>query len=173
MSHIGGPAIRSDAWSKVNGETVYAYDYKEAGMLYGVLVRSPYAAGKLLRCDLGKARAMAGVRAAIAAADVPAVLAGWSMRDTPLFAREGVRYIGEPIAAVAADSLAEARRLIGVDYRGAQATIEVTADNIRSFCNYMGSENPLFLDPEYAAQTRWGASSRPRRWWARRSSPRA
>ena len=71
------------------------------------------------------------------------------------------------------DSLAEARRLIGVDYRGAQATIEVTADNIRSFCNYMGSENPLFLDPEYAAQTRWGASSRPRRWWARRSSPRA
>ena len=58
MSHIGTPAIRSDAWSKVNGETVYTYDYKEAGMLYGVLLRSPHAAGKLLGCDLSKARAM-------------------------------------------------------------------------------------------------------------------
>ncbi len=108
MSHIGSAAIRSDAWSKVNGETVYTYDYKEAGMLYGVLLRSPHAAGRLKRCDLAKARTMPGVRAAISASDVPGVLAGWSMRDTPLFARDRVRYIGEPIAAVAADSLAEA-----------------------------------------------------------------
>jgi len=41
------------------------------------------------------------------------------------------------------NSLADARRFIGVDYRGARATIEITADNIRDFCNYMGSENPL------------------------------
>lgn len=54
------------------------------------------------------------------------------------------------------DSLADARRLIGVDYRGAQAVVEITQDNIRDFCNYMGSENPLFLDSEYAARTRWG-----------------
>ena len=54
------------------------------------------------------------------------------------------------------NSLAEARRLIGVDYRGAQATVEITRENIRTYCNYMGSDNPLFLDPEYAARTRWG-----------------
>ena len=54
------------------------------------------------------------------------------------------------------NSLADARRLIGVDYRGARAVVEITSDNIRDFCNYMGSENPLFLDSEYAAQTRWG-----------------
>jgi len=54
------------------------------------------------------------------------------------------------------DSLADARRLIGVDYRGARAVIEITHDNIRDYCNYMGSENPLFLDEGYAAQTRWG-----------------
>lgn len=54
------------------------------------------------------------------------------------------------------NSLADARRLIGVDYRGARATIEVTADNIRDFCNYMGSENPLYLDNDYAARTKWG-----------------
>ena len=76
MSHIGSAAIRSDAWSKVNGETVYTYDYKEAGMLYGVLLRSPHAAGELRRCDLAKARGMPGVRAVIANADVPATLGG-------------------------------------------------------------------------------------------------
>jgi acyl dehydratase len=54
------------------------------------------------------------------------------------------------------DSLAEARRLIGVDYRGARATIEITRDNIRDFCNYIGSDNPLFLDEDYARRTRWG-----------------
>lgn len=108
MSHIGSSAIRSDAWSKASGEAIYAYDYKEAGMLYGYLLRSRHAAGELVRLDLTKARAMPGVRAVICAADVPETLAGWSMLDTPLFARDRVRYIGEPIAAIAADSLAEA-----------------------------------------------------------------
>ena len=54
------------------------------------------------------------------------------------------------------ESLADARRLRGVDYRGARATIEITPDNIRDYCNWMGSENPLSLDAAYAAQTRWG-----------------
>ena len=59
------------------------------------------------------------------------------------------------------NSLADAKRLIGVDYRGARAEIEITHDNIRDFCNYMGSENPLFLDQEYAAQTRWQGTIAP------------
>lgn len=53
------------------------------------------------------------------------------------------------------NSLAEARRLIGVDYRWAQSTIEITRDAIADFCNYMGSSNPLFLDERYARKTRW------------------
>ena len=53
-------------------------------------------------------------------------------------------------------SLADARRLIGVDYRGARAEVEITTDGIRDFCNYMGSENSLFLDADYAENTRWG-----------------
>ena len=53
-------------------------------------------------------------------------------------------------------SLADARRLIGVDYRGARAVVEITQDNIRDYCNYMGSENQIFLDPEHAAKSRWG-----------------
>ena len=54
------------------------------------------------------------------------------------------------------NSLAEALRLKGVDYRGARATIALTPDNIRDFAYYMGSENPLFLDESYASRTRWG-----------------
>ena len=53
-------------------------------------------------------------------------------------------------------SLEDAKRLVGVDYRGARAEVEITEDNVRDFCNYMGSENPLFLDASYAAATRWG-----------------
>ena len=53
------------------------------------------------------------------------------------------------------DSVVDARRLQGVDYRGARATIEVTADNIRDYCNWTGSENPLHLDETYASGTRW------------------
>ena len=55
---------------------------------------------------------MPGVRAVLTSADVPDTLAGWSIRDTPLFARDVVRYIGEPVAAVAADTLSQARAAV-------------------------------------------------------------
>ena len=54
------------------------------------------------------------------------------------------------------NSLADALRLKGVDYRGARATIELTHDNIRDYALYMGSENPIFLDETHAAASRWG-----------------
>jgi acyl dehydratase len=59
-------------------------------------------------------------------------------------------------AAIGEASLAEARRLIGYDYRGARTTLEVTADNTRDYASYIGSGNPLYLDPEYARASRWG-----------------
>ncbi len=63
--------------------------------------------------------------------------------------------VATQVPGLDAGSLANAQRLVGVDYRGARALIEITRDNIRDFCNYMGSENPMFLDPGYAANTRW------------------
>ena len=53
-------------------------------------------------------------------------------------------------------SLAEARRLIGVDHRGARTSIEITADNVRDYCNYIDSSNPLYLDPARGRRSRWG-----------------
>ncbi len=54
------------------------------------------------------------------------------------------------------ESIADADRRIGMDWRSSRVTIEITRDNISDFCNYMGSTNPLFLDEEYARKTRWG-----------------
>ncbi|GJE29662.1 xanthine dehydrogenase family protein molybdopterin-binding subunit [Methylobacterium organophilum] len=112
METFDGAYARPDAFGKVAGETIYAADYAEPGMLHGVLLRAPVAAGRIVRLDLGRARGMPGVRAVVSAADVPPVLAGWIIRDTPMFASDVVRYIGEPIAAVAADTLDQARRAV-------------------------------------------------------------
>ena len=60
-----------------------------------------------------------------------------------------------------ATSLEEARRLVGVDHRGARTTIEITVDNVRDYCNYIDSENPLYLDPAHARRSRWGRALAP------------
>lgn len=109
MSIIGTSPIRTDGFEKVRGEALYAIDLREAGMLHGRLVRSPVPAGRLVSIDTERAARMPGVRAVITAADVPDTRAGWIVRDTPLFARGVVRFVGEPVAAVAADTEAQAR----------------------------------------------------------------
>ncbi|MBM5812259.1 MAG: xanthine dehydrogenase family protein molybdopterin-binding subunit [Gammaproteobacteria bacterium] len=112
VTSIGSSVERTDSAAKVRGETVYAIDRIEAGMLHGQLLRSPVPAGSIIRLETARARAVPGVRAVITAADVPDVLAGWFLRDTPLFARKVVRYAGEPVAAVAADTLEAARAAV-------------------------------------------------------------
>jgi xanthine dehydrogenase YagR molybdenum-binding subunit len=102
--HVGGATDRVDAVAKVTGRAKYAYDMNLPGMLHGLMVRSPHAQGRLLALDLEPARAMPGVRAVIALKEVG----------------NQVRFVGDPIAAIAADSLDEARdalRAIRADYR--------------------------------------------------------
>jgi CO/xanthine dehydrogenase Mo-binding subunit len=114
MKSVGVSIPRSDGPAKASGETIFSVDYQEAGTLFGKILRAPVAAGRIVRLDISRARAMPGVRAVITAADVPPMLGGWIIRDTPMFASDVVRYIGEPIAAVAADTLDEARRALDV-----------------------------------------------------------
>ncbi|WP_157157373.1 MaoC family dehydratase N-terminal domain-containing protein [Diaminobutyricimonas sp. LJ205] len=54
------------------------------------------------------------------------------------------------------ESLADARRLLGYDFRGARTTIEVSADNTRDYASYIGSTNPLYRDPTRGHRSRWG-----------------
>jgi CO/xanthine dehydrogenase Mo-binding subunit len=105
---IGKSVRRSDGEAKVTGAAVYAIDYEEPRLLHAKLLRSPVAAGRIVRLDTSRAETMPGVRAVITGKDAPA-LGGFRIRDTPLMALDVVRYVGEPVAAVAADTVAQAR----------------------------------------------------------------
>lgn len=109
MTVIGERVSRSDGQSKVSGEAVYGVDYAEPGMIWGALLRSPISSGRITRLDTTAAAAMPGVHAVLTAADAPDTYAGWVVRDQRLFATDRVHYEGHPIAAVAADTLEQAR----------------------------------------------------------------
>lgn len=105
MSSLIGAAVpRGDAESKVRGEAVYGVDHAEVGMLHARLLRSPLPAGVVRKLDTGAARGLAGVHAVVTAADVPVARAGAVVGDQPLFATATVRYEGEPIAGVVAET---------------------------------------------------------------------
>ena len=113
MSSVVGESVeRTDGVTKVTGEAIYGVDYVEPGMLYAKLLRSPVPAGRIAKLDVSPALAMPGVRAAYAAANAPDHLAGWVLREQRLFAKEVVRYEGEPIAMIVADSLHEAKEAV-------------------------------------------------------------
>ena len=73
-------------------------------MLHAKLLRSPVPAGRIVRLDTSAAAALPGVRIVATAADAGGT-SGLFVKDQPLFAADAVRYAGEPVAAVAADSL--------------------------------------------------------------------
>ena len=108
MSVIGQNSVRIDGIAKASGDAVYTVDYSEPGMLYGKLLRSPVAAGVIKTLDVSKARSMPGVKAIVTKADVPMTRTGMLIKDHTIFADDRVRYIGEPIAAIAAETQAQA-----------------------------------------------------------------
>ncbi len=101
---------RIDGQAKVTGSERYAADVTRPGMLVGRLLRSPYPHARIQAIDPRPARALPGVHAVLTAADLPPYRLGRAMRDLPILARERVRFVGEKVAAVAAETpeLAEA-----------------------------------------------------------------
>lgn len=118
--HVGERVVRPDGRDKVTGAFAYSSDLRADGMLIGVTVRSPHPHALLRSIDTAAARAVPGVRAVLTHADVPgARLVGSVLSDQPVLAFERVRHHGEPVAIVAAESLAAARAaaaLVDVDY---------------------------------------------------------
>jgi len=117
---VGRSLPRMDAPGKVTGAAVYAADFALPGMLHGAVLRSREPHARLVRIDAGRAARLPGVRAVITAADVAAVRYGGSVKDEEVFARERIRFAGQPLAAVAATSLDAAA--------AALAAIEVTVE---------------------------------------------
>ncbi len=105
---VGGSHLRSDGRAKARGEAVYSIDHREPGMLHGVVVRSPVAHARIEAVDTTAAERCPGVRAVLTGADTP-WRGGWWVTDQTALARERVRYQGDPVVAIAADTLAQAR----------------------------------------------------------------
>lgn len=111
-------ATRLDALEKTTGSARYASDISLPGMLVGLIVRSDRPHARLRAVDISAARALEGVAAVVVAADAPGQY-GEVIKDQTAFATDRVRYIGEPIAAIAAESTAVARaaaELIRIEY---------------------------------------------------------
>lgn len=110
---------RLDALEKARGETRYAGDLVLPGLLHAAIVRSPHPHARILAVDVGGALAVPGVRCVLTGSEVPRGLFGRRVRDMPILARERVRFVGEAVAAVVAETRPQAEsaaRLVRVEY---------------------------------------------------------
>ncbi|MDC7245531.1 MAG: xanthine dehydrogenase family protein molybdopterin-binding subunit [Sphaerochaetaceae bacterium] len=124
---IGKPELRKDSRDKVTGATQYCCDITLTGMLHGAVYRSKVPHGKIQSVDVSGAWEVEGVRAVVTGKDVPYRI-GRSIQDQTFLAIDKVRYQGEPIVLVAADTLEqayEAVRKVKVDIEQLPAVNDV------------------------------------------------
>ena len=117
---IGESPSRPDGPPKVQGRFAFSSDLEAEGMLWGRTLRSPHPYARIVRIDIAPALAIPGVACVVTADDVRgAATYGLISADQPVFARDVVRFVGEPVAAVAADHPDTAQRALDaivVDY---------------------------------------------------------
>lgn len=115
---VGISVIRKEAWEKVTGQAKYTDDFISNEILSVGMVTSTYAHAEIKNISIAEAEALQGVKAILTGSDF-SVLCGPLIEDRPPLAKEKVRYYGEPIALVVADSeftAAKAVALIQVEY---------------------------------------------------------
>lgn len=119
-SYIGHNTRRTDAPGKVTGQLKYAGDMVMPRMLHMQVLRSPHPHALIKSIDTSAAESLPGVEGVITSADVPGTDGfGVFKHDQPVMARDKVRYVGEAVAAVAAEDLVTAKQaveLIKVEY---------------------------------------------------------
>ena len=138
---IGTSVPRVESAEKVTGRAVYAVDVSFPDMLWGKVLRSLIAHGGIKRIDISKALALPGVKAVITGRDAAGVKIGRQIYDMPVLADGVVRFIGEKVAAVAADSeeIAEqARDLIDVAYEEISALFDRSFGSCRAAASSAG-----------------------------------
>src|SRR5262249_29412627 len=115
-AYIGSAVERREDWRFLRGRGQYVDDLRPEGLLHAVILRSSVAHGRIVSIDASAALRIAGVHAVITAKDMPGGAPVIPMRlqplpefkpfEQPVIAGEKVRYVGEPIAVVLADSIA-------------------------------------------------------------------
>jgi CO/xanthine dehydrogenase Mo-binding subunit len=127
-SMIGANVGRVEGTQKVNGSAIYGADVHFADTLWGKILRSPYAHARIKKIDVSKAWDVPGVKAIVTGLDEPNHYQGKSIRDIPVLCWDKVRFIGDKVAAVAAesrDAAEEAVDLIEVEYEELPAVFDV------------------------------------------------
>jgi len=118
--YVGNPVPRVDAKGKVTGKLKYLSDYYKEDMLVGMVLRSEYPHAKIKSIDIEKAKSMNGVHAVLTYKDVPGLNRfGIAIPDMPVLCEDKVRYMGDAVALVAAETEAialKALKAIKVDY---------------------------------------------------------
>ncbi|HEY7168602.1 MAG TPA: xanthine dehydrogenase family protein molybdopterin-binding subunit, partial [Candidatus Binatia bacterium] len=116
---VGKPLPRIEGEGKVTGRTRYAADLPFEGLLWAKVLRSPLPHARIARIDPSRAKALPGVHAVLTGADLAGVFVGTRVKDQPVLASDRVRFVGDAVAAVAADTeerAEEAASLIDVEY---------------------------------------------------------
>ena len=124
---IGHSTPRTDNTGKVTGEARYTSDVLLPGTLWAKTLRSPYPHARILSIDTSKAENAPGVHAVLTGNDVRGILYGRRYCDISVLAQDRVRFMGERVAAVAAETLEQAENaldLIQVDYQEIPAVFD-------------------------------------------------
>lgn len=103
---LGTNMPRMGGVERVVGKGIYGIDLNIPNAIRGGVLRSEYAHAKIISIDTQAAKALPGVHAVVTAADAPDVRYGRSYIDRYILAKDKVRFMGDPVAAVAADSQA-------------------------------------------------------------------
>jgi len=143
LSVVGKSVTRVDALEKVTGKAVYTGDIELTGMLQLKILRGPYPHAKILSIDTSAAQKMPGVQAVLTGKDAPSRRWGVFLADRPLLAQDVVRFVGEPVAAVAATSVEaaeEAIDAINVEYEELPAIFDPEVA--------MSNEPPVIVHPD-------------------------
>jgi CO/xanthine dehydrogenase Mo-binding subunit len=117
--YIGQRVPEVHSYAKICGKAEYSDDLKLPNMLQARILRSPHAHARILSIDASKALALPGVVTIMTGKDTPGINFQAQIPDMPVLARDKVRYVGDAVAAVAAENLqaaSEALKLIEVKY---------------------------------------------------------
>ncbi len=127
LKYIGKSVPRLEADIKITGQARYIPDIEIAGMLYAKILTSPYAHAKIISINTEQAMQLEGVRCVLTGEELDYYV-GLYLVDKRILARDKVRYQGEPVVAIAAESeeiAYEAIKLIEVEYEPLKPLLDV------------------------------------------------
>ena len=162
---VGKAISRVDGTDKVSGKALYTGDRAVPRIVWGKALRSPVAHARITRIDVSLAEKVPGVLAVLTGANVSFQLFGRQLRDMPLLAKDRVRFVGEKVAAIAAETpniAEEAADLIDVEYEelpavfdSQEAMREGTPILHENLARYPNAPRPMPAFPNVHSHVKW------------------